>query len=149
MTQPTNQREGGALSEMVKPAPITMEEKLSRPAGSGPIVPGANMDVLKDLLEKNIRWSQAIYEQNKKILRRIFWSSIFTWIKVFITIVFVVVAVFYASSWYRSLQKKYPFIFGSTTKHATTSTPSSSTDEFLKVLPISDAQREQLKALIK
>ncbi len=128
--------------------PPSIQEKISRPAGSAPVMPQVSLENLKDLLEKNIRWSQVIYEQNKKILRRIFWSTIFTWIKIIGTIALVVVAVFYASSWYRGLQKKYPLFFGPAPKQTATTTPSSS-DEFLKLLPINEAQREQLKTLIK
>jgi hypothetical protein len=108
-----------------------------------------SLENLKDLLEKNIRWSQVIYEQNRKMQRHIFWGSIFMWFKVIITILLIVLAIFYASSWYRTLQKKYPLFFGQASKQTTTSTPTSSTDEFLKLLPINDAQRAQLKTLLK
>jgi hypothetical protein len=133
-------------------APLpTLQEKMSRPPGGLPptIPAGTSMETLKDLMEKNLKWSQLIYEQNKKLQRHFLWTAVFTWIKVIITVAFIVIAVFFASSWYKDLQKKYPFVFGHSKQTATTSTPSTSFEEFLKVLPINDSQREQLKALIK
>jgi hypothetical protein len=137
---------GDAQSDAVKIR--TIQDKISNPSGSLPAMPGTSLDTLKELLEKNISWSQVIYAQNKKILRRIFWSTIFTWIKVFLTVFFVILAVVYASSWYRGLQKKYPLFLGSTPKTITTSTPSSF-NELLKILPLNDVQREQLKTFAK
>lgn len=125
----------------------TVQEKISSPSGSIPAMPGTSLENLKDLLEKNIRWSQVIYEQNKKILRQIFWSTIFTWMKVVVTIAIVAVLAFYASSGYRTLQKKFPFFFGPAPKETATSTTTG--EDFLKLLPLNDAQREQLRALIK
>lgn len=149
MSQPSNPQEAVPSNDTIKAPVVKLEDKMSRPAGSMPVMPGASLETLKDLLEKNIRWSQVIYEQNKKILRRIFWSSIFTWVKIVVTIAIIVIAIVYASSWYRTLQKKYPYIFGSAPHQTATSTPSSSVDDFLKILPISDGQRDQLKQLIK
>lgn len=134
----------------VKPPLPTLQEKMSRPPGGVPpaMPAGTSMETLKDLMEKNLKWSQLIYEQNKKLQRHFFWTAIFTWIKVIATVAFIVVAVFFASSWYKDLQKRYPFIFGHS-KQTVTSTPATSFEEFLKVLPINDSQREQLKALVK
>lgn len=150
MTQPSTPNEAvPPVNDAIKPPVVKLEDKMSRPPGSVPVMPGATLDSLKDLLEKNIRWSQVIYEQNKKILRRIFWSAIFTWVKIVVTIAIIIVAIFYASSWYRTLQKKYPFVFGTAPRQTATSTSSTSVDDFLKILPVSDSQREQLKQLIK
>lgn len=136
-------------AEVEKPALPTIQEKISNPTGSIPAMPGTSLDGLKDLLEKNLRWSQLIYEQNKKILRQIFWGTVFTWAKIIVTLAILILVIIFASSWYANLQKKYPFIFGAPGKQTATSTPPSSVDEFLKILPLNDIQRQQLKNFIK
>lgn len=112
-------------------------------------MPGTSMDPIRELLEKNNKLTQAVYDQNKKILRHFFWGSIFTWAKVLFTVAIIALAVFYASTLYKNLQKKYPFIFGQPQQKTSATSTTSSTDELLKLLPISETQREQIKAFLK
>ncbi len=44
----------------------------------------------KSLIEKNLKWSQIIYEQNKKIKRRldwIVWGGVFKWVLILLPII--------------------------------------------------------------
>ena len=51
-------------------AEVTLEEEKEPPKPERP-VKDMSTDELKSLVEKNIKWSQVIYNQNKKIKRRL------------------------------------------------------------------------------
>ncbi len=129
-----------------EPTKPTLEEKMSRPPGAAAMPQVTSLDTLKSLLEKNLKWSELIYEQNKKIRRHFLWVSLYTAAKIVIVVGAVATAVIFASAWYKGLQKKYPLVFGSRAQTATSTQPF---DEFLKALPLSDAQRAQVKEWVK
>ncbi|MBI2444254.1 MAG: hypothetical protein HYV42_03375 [Candidatus Magasanikbacteria bacterium] len=54
---------------------ITPAEESKHPSGSGAV---------HDLLEKNLKWSQIIYEQNRKISRRLTWLAVGSWLRLLI-----------------------------------------------------------------
>lgn len=52
-------------------------------------------EALRDLLEKNLKWSQIIYEQNRKINSKLFWTAFANW-----TRLVIMLAAFAAAAWY-------------------------------------------------
>ena len=53
------------------------------------------MSEVKELLEKNLKWSQIIYEQNRKINGKLFWTAFANWLRLAI-----LVATFRAAAWF-------------------------------------------------
>ncbi|MBT4120604.1 MAG: hypothetical protein HOA57_00745 [Candidatus Magasanikbacteria bacterium] len=67
---------------------------------------------LKELVEKNIKWSQVIYEQNKKIKRRMTWMVIGNYLRLALIVVPIILAVFYLPPLLKSLFGQYQSILG-------------------------------------
>ena len=47
------------------------------------------------LLEKNLKWSEVIYEQNKKIQRRLTWMAIGSYLRLLLILIPLIVAIVY------------------------------------------------------
>ena len=52
-------------------------------------------EALRELLEKNLKWSQIIYEQNRKINSKLFWTAFANW-----TRLVIMLAAFGAAAWF-------------------------------------------------
>lgn len=62
---------------------------------------------LKSLVEKNIKWSQVIYEQNRKIKRRldlIIWGGVLKWLLILLPLV---LALIYLPPLFKDLMGQY------------------------------------------
>ncbi len=108
-------------------------------------------EALRELLEKNLKWSQIIYEQNRKINGKLLWQSIWGWFRFFIFIVIPsVLAYLYLPPLIRNIQTRYQSIFSMLGTGGPTSNlkGNSSTDDILKLLPLSDEQKANLKAVL-
>src|SRR3989338_6137690 len=102
---------------------------------------------IKELLEKNLKWSQIIYEQNRKINNKLMWSAIGSWFRILLIAVPLILAVWFLPPIIQGLQSTYGSLLGGgTTVNKTNST---SIDQLLKMLPLDQAKQEQLKALLK
>lgn len=62
---------------------------------------------LKDLVEKNIKWSQVIYEQNRGIKRRLTWMLIGSYLRLLIIVVPIILAIIYLPPLIRDLFEQY------------------------------------------
>lgn len=109
-----------------------------------------SLEDIQKLVEKNLKWSQIIYEQNRKINSRLFWISFFGWIKALIIIIPIILAILFlppiVSGWverYNSLLGIPPVSTGAINSSAT------QLDKLLQLLPLDAAQKEQLKAMLK
>lgn len=110
--------------------------------------PKTEHEVLKDLLEKNLKWSQIIYEQNRKIHSKMMWTAIAGWVRVFLIFAPLVWAVWYLPGIIKNLQNNYGSLFGAKSV-GSQSTPVNSMEQLFKILPLDAAKQEQLKALLK
>lgn len=83
------------------------EKKLEMPA-----VPEQKSDDLKSLVEKNIKWSQVIYEQNKKVKHRldlIIWGGVLKWL---IILAPIILGVIYLPPLIKPLINQYSGLLG-------------------------------------
>lgn len=119
-------------------------EKTVAPIVAEPIT----MDGLKDLLEKNLKWSQIIYEQNRKINNKLLWSAIASWIKTFLILAPIILAVWFLPPYIKNIWEQYGSLLG-VKSSPTTVTNTQSLEQIIKLLPINSAEREQLKAILK
>lgn len=100
---------------------------------------------LEDLVRKNLKWSQIIYEQNRKINNKLLWSAVASWIHVLIIVIPLILALLYLPPLLKNVWSQYSNLLG-----GENSTSSQSTvDSFLKMLNLDPAKQEQLKALLK
>lgn len=77
-----------------------------------PPVPVANNGNLKDLIEKNIKWSQAIYEQNEKIKRRITMMVVGSYLRLLLILVPLVLALIYLPPLLQQALSQYSELLG-------------------------------------
>lgn len=69
---------------------------------------------LKTLVEKNIKWSQVIYEQNKKLKHRldfIIWGGVLKWLIILIPIIFGII---YLPALLKPVMEQYSGLLGTT-----------------------------------
>jgi len=69
-------------------------------------------DGLKELIEKNIKWSQVIYEQNKKINRRLTWMVVTGYIKLAIILAPLIIALIYLPPLIKDFIDQYGSVIG-------------------------------------
>lgn len=115
----------------------------SQSSNSAEAKPGKE-ETLKDLLEKNLKWSQIIYEQNRKLNHKLIWSAIASWLRLLIILVPLVLAILYLPRIIRDARYQYENMSGN--KNAGLAP---SFDNFLKIFNLDPAKQEQLKALLK
>ena len=104
---------------------------------------------LKELIEKNLKWSQIIYEQNRKINSKLFWTAVSNWIRTLIILVPLILAGIFLPPIIKDVWSNYTSVFNfSDNKEQTTSTPNS-LDSLFKLFNLDPAKQEQIKALLK
>ncbi|MFA4831415.1 MAG: hypothetical protein WC862_05435 [Patescibacteria group bacterium] len=70
-------------------------------------------DDLKVLIEKNIKWSQIIYEQNKKIKHRITLMAVGSYVRLLIIIVPVILGIIFLPPLFKEVWNQYSqLLFG-------------------------------------
>ena len=69
-------------------------------------------DTLKDLVEKNIKWSQVIYEQNRGIKRRLTWVVIGSYLRLLMIVVPLILAFIYLPPLLKDLFAQYSSLLG-------------------------------------
>ena len=126
-----------------------MEEPIvSTTAVESKAVPNNDHVGIKELLEKNLKWSQIIYEQNRKINSKLLWMNITSWVRVLVILAPLVAGILFLPTLYKKFQERYGFLLPSNAR-PTAQQPPSSVEEMLKVLPLTDAQKAQLRGMLK
>lgn len=134
------------------PAPEVKSDELT-PASSvkteTPVTPAApvTLSEIKVLMEKNLKWSQILYEQNRKINRQIFWYNLSGWLKTLIILVPLVLAIIYVPPFFRGIINKYGSFLGIDTTQ-TQSIPNQELDQILNSLNLNSSQTEQVKTIL-
>lgn len=100
---------------------------------------------MHELLEKNLKWSQIIYEQNRKINNKLLWSAIANWARLAVLVVPIIFALLYLPPILSSFEERYVQFFST----GITSGKSQSIKDLLNLLPLSNSQRDQVKAMMK
>jgi len=100
---------------------------------------------LRELLEKNLKWSQIIYEQNRKINHKMIWLAVAGWLRFLIIAVPIVLALWYLPPFISRIQTSVQDITG----NVITGKPNYSLEQLMQLLPLGDAEKAQLKAILK
>jgi len=107
----------------------------------------ASLDSLKDLLEKNLKWSQIIYEQNRRIHSKLTWSAIADWLRVFLILIPLVLALIYLPPLIGNIWSQYEDLLGSGTSGQ--KVDQTSLNNIFKMFNVNPAKQEQIKELLK
>lgn len=130
-----------------------------------PPVRDASPAALRELLEKNLKWSQIIYEQNRKIKSALVWKAVVSWL----WFVFVVGATVAGSYQFYVNREAYiqqftdlasKIAMQAAEKFTTqavdifpgagnTNVNANQAEDFLNLLPLDPAQKELLKAMME
>jgi len=100
---------------------------------------------LRELLEKNLKWSQIIYEQNRKINNKLMWSAIGGWVRLFLIVAPLIWAIWFLPPLVSQFMSSYGNLLGGKSG----ANNSGSLEQMMKLLPLDPAKQEQLKALLK
>ena len=125
-----------AVDEPAKP------ETKPTPAKAAPEV----SDSVRTLLEKNLKWSQIIYEQNRKLNSKLMWMAVAGWLRVVLIAAPLVLAIVYLPVFYQKLQDKFGYLLDSS---AQAKSSTASLKDILKVLPLNELQRQELQTILK
>jgi len=126
---------GEEKTDAVLPAPTKPEEKKD-----------VSPEAMRELAEKNLKWSQIIYEQNRRINTKLLWLDIAQWVRITFYIVLIVLAIRYIPPLIQNFSKKYDNLTGGTAETQNSPAFSSEICDFLALDP---AKCEQIKTLVK
>lgn len=129
----SSQEEVGGVAEAVVKKPVVQDT----------VKPDQS---LKELMEKNLKWSQIIYEQNRKINNKLLWAAIFGWFKIILIVVPLILAYIYLQPMLSGVLKQYGSLLG---MEQQAGTKPASVESLLNMFNLDPAKQEQLKALLK
>ncbi len=113
----------------------------------------ASPSALRDLLEKNLKWSQIIYEQNRKINHKLFWIVLSGWTRVLIILAPIILAIIFLPPYVQSFWQKYGEtingVLSATQKMNTVGSGNASLEQILQMLPLDSAKQQQIKQILK
>lgn len=70
-------------------------------------------DDLRSLVEKNIKWTEVVYEQNRKIMRRLNLMVLANYLRLALIVVPIIFAIIYLPPLLQELWKNYSALIGS------------------------------------
>jgi hypothetical protein len=148
---------------MFRHAAKLSEEEVKKPTQTegASAMPAANLAVknktsdeavteadLKELIEKNLKWSQIIYEQNRKINNKLLWAAIASWIRTALILIPIILGILFLPSLLKGVWSQYSELLGSS-DNTTTTEKTARFDSILKFFNLDPAKQEQLKAILK
>lgn len=111
-----------------------------------------NLQTLGELLEKNLKWSQIIYEQNRRINRKLIWMSVMSWIKVAMVLLVVGASLWFLPPLIGNVLGQYQALLGGELNAGMTASRNANNqalEKMFQLLPLTGAQQEQLKTILK
>lgn len=140
----------GAKPAEVQPA-AAADEPEKKDSTNSPAASSENETSLKELIEKNLKWSQIIYEQNRKLNSKLLWMAVASWVKILIIILPLIAAVLFLPPLFKDLWSQYGNFFGVTsdTNNDQKTQAPNSLEALIKMLNLDPAKQEQLKAMLK
>jgi hypothetical protein len=103
---------------------------------------------LRELLEKNLKWSQIIYEQNRRINSKLFWTAVASWMRLLVVIGVIIASVIVTLALLKQVNGSLGG-FSTPSGSSGIAYSTSSIESMLQFLPLDAAQKEQLKSLLK
>ena len=132
-----------------KPEPKVAESAMVADAAPAePVKPQKDVspEALRELLEKNLKWSQIIYEQNRKINSKLFWTAFANWVRLMLLIGSFAAAAYFLPPLLGNVLNQYNSLMNGISDPAS-AVKNGSADDLCKLLP--PAQQEACKSLLK
>ncbi|MDO9509926.1 MAG: hypothetical protein Q7J14_01400 [Candidatus Magasanikbacteria bacterium] len=107
------------------------------------------LEKINELLTNSLKWSQIIYEQNRKINRKLFWNSLFNYLKVVFILIPLVVGFFYILPGINSLLKTAGIFSDVDVGQKSVMDQEGVIENLLEQLPLDQAKKEQIKSLLR
>lgn len=102
---------------------------------------------IKELLEKNLKWSQIIYEQNRRLNHKLIWTAVAGWLRLVLILAPLIFAIFYLSPFVKQLWQSYNGLLGITSQSGSNQ-QIDSLDNLFKVFNLNEAQQNQIKNIL-
>ncbi|OGH88731.1 MAG: hypothetical protein A3J93_01385 [Candidatus Magasanikbacteria bacterium RIFOXYC2_FULL_42_28] len=134
------------LSETKDPLTQTVRDSSVATLPQNDKKPPASEADLRELIEKNLKWSQIIYEQNRKINRKLRWSAVAGWLRLALIVVPIILALWFLPPYLGQFKEVFENITGA---NVSGDKPNYSLEQLMQLLPIGEAEKEQLKTLLK
>ena len=99
-------------------------------------------DSVQELLEKNLKWSQIIYEQNRKINRKLTWAAIAGWLRLILILAPLVLALVFLPPILKDVWSKYSDVLGLVESSGVDKVDSSKLNELIKLFNLSSGGSE-------
>jgi len=94
-------------SKKIEESPVVIEQAVITEAEEIKETKSLDNSDLKDLIEKNIKWSQVIYHQNKQIKNRLTMMSTLAWLKMLLIVVPIILGIIYLQPIIEDAWKQY------------------------------------------
>lgn len=111
-----------------------------------PAAPKTESERVIDLLEKNLKWSQIIYEQNRKINRKLLWTAVAGWLRFVLIVVPVLLALWYLPSFLRNFEMQYQKLVNPANPQISSTT---TLQQLINSLPIPASDKDQLQTKLQ
>ncbi len=109
--------------------------------------PGHFSDI-QEMLEKNLKWSQIIYEQNRRIIRRLTLTAVIAWVKWLLILAVLIWGAWYGWPIVKKVNQQYDLIVGQFQSVTTDKNDETNAlQKILNLLNLNPQQAEQLKAM--
>ncbi len=131
----------GAEPKPGEQQPPSVEQKLHGEV-TAPKSAEPSLGSIRELLEKNLKWSQIIYEQNRKINRKLMWAAVAGWLRLLIIVLPLVIGIILLIP----LFKQFNCVLQGTQCGPR---DQASFESLLKLLPLNQAQQNEIKQMIK
>lgn len=106
---------------------------------------------LRELLEKNLKWSQIIYEQNRKIKNALVWKAVASWMWFIVLVVLPTVGTFWIYQNRELYRKDFEQTLGKIMQqffeNEKAASSSQINDMIKNLLPLNAAQKEQFDSM--
>ncbi|HNU95996.1 MAG TPA: hypothetical protein PKH95_01130 [Candidatus Magasanikbacteria bacterium] len=107
------------------------------------------LEKINELLTNNLKWSQIIYEQNRKINKKLFWTAFANYLKLALIIVPLVVGLFYLLPGLNNFLRTLDVFSGYDVCKEEGKQQEAFWENLLNQLPIDHVKQEQIKALLR
>ena len=146
--------EGKGDIKEVEGKKVKTEKDMESPAVAEVVkVKADKEDGIRELLEKNLKWSQIIYEQNRKIKRRMTLAAVAGWLRLLLIVTPIILALLFLPPLLKDVYKSYSsltgVISGQSTIQEGVENTGNSLDSLMKILNLTPEQKGQVNNLVK
>lgn len=107
------------------------------------------LEKINELLTNSLKWSQIIYEQNRKINRKLFWNSFFNYLKLAVIIIPLAIGFLYVLPNISNFLGVTDIFFDNKLNQKIGIEEGGYIESLLDQLPVDQAKKEEIKSLLR